>query len=91
MFVDGLNKEDEQLVKIVKRVKEGRKVSFQDIVEGQSKSLGAEEKEQLLNIVVKGEDDMFLQSIEEEQNFNSFEKDGEGHKAKNDEDEYEML
>ena len=69
MFASGLNKEEEQLVKIVKRVKEDGKVSFRDIVEGQSKSLGAKEKKQLLNIVVKGEDDMFLQSIEEEQIF----------------------
>ena len=76
--------------------KEDRKVSFQYIVEGKSKSLGAKEKEKLLNIVVKGEDGMFLQSIEEEQIFCSFEKDGECHKDKYDdyefdEDKYEML
>ena len=50
----------------------------------------------MLNTTVKGEDDMFLQSIEEEQNFYSFEEDGECHKAKYDDDEfdgdkYEML
>ena len=34
MFTGDLNKEGERLVKTVKRVKEDRKVSFQDIEEG---------------------------------------------------------
>ena len=44
VFTDGLNKVDEQLVKTVESMKEDRKISFQDIVEGQSKSLEAKEK-----------------------------------------------
>ena len=91
MFADDLNKGEQQLARTIDSMKEDRKMSFQGTVEGQSKSLEAKEKYQLVNTVEKGKDDMFLQSIEEEQNFNSFEKDGEGHKAKNDEDEYEML
>ena len=63
MFTGDLNKEGERLVKTVKRVKEDRKVSFQDTEEGQSKSLGAKEEEQLLNTIVRGEDDILLQSI----------------------------
>ena len=63
MFTGDLNKEGERLVKTVKRVKEDRKVSFQDTKEGQSKSLGAKEEEQLLNTIVRGEDDILLQSI----------------------------
>ena len=77
-------------------MKEDKKISFQDTVEGQSKSLEAKEKEKLVNTTKIAKDDMFLQSIEEEQNFYSFEEDGECHKAKyddyeSDEDKYEIL
>ena len=96
VFTDGLNKEEEQLAKTIERVEEDRKVSFQDTVVGQFKSLEDKEQEQWLNTVVKWKDDMFLQSIEEEQNFHSFEEDGECHKGKyddyeSDEDKYEIL
>ena len=95
MFTDALNKGDEQLAKTVESMKEDRKISFQDAVEGQSKNLEAKEKEQLVNTVEIEKDNMFLQSIEEDQNF-YFEEDGKCHKAKydgyeSDEDKYEIF
>ena len=89
MFIDGLNKGDEQLAKTVDSMKEDKKISFQDTVEGQSKSLEAKKKEQLVNTAEIEKDDMFLQSIEEDQNFYSFQEDGECHKAKCDDYEFD--
>ena len=96
VFTDGLNKGDEQLAKTVEDMKEDRKISFQDTVEGQSKNLEAKEKEQLVITAGTEKDNMFLISIEEEQNFYSFKEDGECHKAKydeyeSDEDKYETV
>ena len=96
MFADDLNKGEQQLARTIDSMKEDRKMSFQGTVEGQSKSLEAKEKYQLVNTVEKGKDDMFLQSIEEEQNFYSFAEDGEYHKVRYDEyefdeDKYEIL